>query len=48
MSPSTFSSHVGTEPTLPGFNQYSLELHVMYLAQGHNTVPPVGFAPRTS
>ena len=41
-----FFSHVGTEPTLPGFNQYCREL--MCLAQGHNTVPPVGIEPRTS
>ena len=41
-----FSSHVGTEPTLSGFNQYCREL--MCLAQGHNTVTPVGIQPRTS
>ena len=33
------------EPTLPGFNQYCSEL--MCLAQGHNTVTPVGIEPRT-
>ena len=36
-------SHVGTEPTLPGFNQYCREL--MCLAQGHNTMSPVGIEP---
>ena len=41
-----FFSHVGTEPTLPGLNQYCREL--MCLAQGHNTVPLVGIEPRTS
>ena len=41
-----FFSHVETEPTLPGFNQYCREL--MCLAQGHNTVPPFGIEPRTS
>ena len=35
-----FFSHGGTEPTLPGFNQYCREL--MCLVQGHNTVPPLG------
>ena len=39
-------SQVGTEPTLPGFNQYFREL--MCLAQGRNTVTPVGIEPRTS
>ena len=38
-------SHVGTEITLPGFNQYCREL--MYLAQGHNTVTLVGIEHRT-
>ena len=41
-----FFSNVGTEPTLPGFNQYCREL--MHLAQGHNMVTPVGIEPRTS
>ena len=41
-----FSSHVGTEPTLPCFYQYCREL--MCLAQGHNTVPLVGIETRTS
>ena len=41
-----FFSHVRTEPTLPGFNQYCRES--MCLAQGHNTVPLVGIEPRTS
>ena len=41
-----FFSHVGTEPTLPGFNQYCWVL--MCLAQGHNTMTPVGIEPRTS
>ena len=41
-----FFSHVVMEPMLPGFNQYCREL--MCLAQGHNTVPPVGIKPRTS
>ena len=41
-----FFSHVGTEPTLPGFNQYCREL--MCLAQGHSPVTPVGIEPRTS
>ena len=41
-----FFSHVGTEPTLPGFNQYCREL--MSFAQGHNTVTPVGIEPRAS
>ena len=41
-----FFSHVGTEPTLPGFNQHCREL--MCVAQGHNTVTPVGIEPRTS
>ena len=41
-----FFSHVGTEPTLPGFNKYCREL--MCLAQKHNTVTPVGIEPRTS
>ena len=41
-----FFSHVGTEPTLPGFNQYFREL--MCLAQGYNTVTLVGIEPRTS
>ena len=31
---------------LPGFNQYCREL--MCLAQGHNTMTPVGIEPRTS
>ena len=39
-------SHVGTEPTLHGFNQYCWEL--MCLAQVHNTMTPVGIEPRTS
>ena len=39
-SQSTIFSHVGTEPTLLGFNQYCREL--MRLAQGHDTVPPWG------
>ena len=38
-----FFSHVGTEPTLPGFNQL-----VRCLAQGHNTVALGGIEPRTS
>ena len=41
-----FFSHAGTEPSLPGFNQYCREL--MCLAEGHNTVTPVGIEPRTS
>ena len=41
-----FFSHVRTEPTLPGFNQYYREL--VCLAQGHNTVTPVGIELRTS
>ena len=41
-----FFSHVGMEPTLPGFNQNCSEL--MCLAQGHNTAMPVGIEPRTS
>ena len=41
-----FFSHVGTEPTLPGYNQNYREL--MCLAKGHNTVPPVGIEPMTS
>ena len=41
-----FFSHVGMEPTLPRFKQYCREL--MCLAQGHNTVPPVGIEPRIS
>ena len=39
-------SHVGTETTLPVFNQYCREL--MCLAQGHNTMQLVGIEPRTS
>ena len=46
MPVNNFLSHVGTEPTLPGFNQYCREL--MCLALGHNTVLPVGIEPRTS
>ena len=46
MSSQHFFSHVGTAPTLPGFNQYCREL--MCLAQGHNTVMPVGIESRTS
>ena len=38
--------HVGTDPTLPRFNQYCRVL--MYFAQGYNTVPPEGIEPRTS
>ena len=41
-----FFSHVGTEPTLTGYNQYCRDL--MCLAQGHNTATPVGIEPRTS
>ena len=41
-----FFSHVGTEPTLPEFNQYCREL--MCLAQGQITMTPVGIVPRTS
>ena len=41
-----FFSHVGTEQTLLGFNQFYREL--MCLAQGHNTVTPVGIEFRTS
>ena len=41
-----FFSHVGTKPTLPGFNQYCREL--MCLAQELNTVLLVGIEPRTS
>ena len=41
-----FFTHAGTEPTLPGFNQYCRGL--MCLAQGHNTVTLVGIDPRTS
>ena len=40
-----FFSHVGTEPTLPGFNQYCRKL--MCLAQGPNTVPLVGISIRS-
>ena len=36
-----FFSHVGTEPTLPGFSQYCRELI-------HNTVPFVGVEPKIS
>ena len=39
-------SYVRMEPTLPGFNQFCREL--MCLAQGHNTVTPVGIKLRTS
>ena len=39
-------SHVGTEPMLPGYNQFYREL--MCLAQGHNTMPPVGIESKTS
>ena len=38
-----YFSHVGTEPTLPWFNQYCREL--ISLAQGLNTVAPVGIEP---
>ena len=41
-----FFSHVGTEPTLPVFNQHCREL--MCLAQGHITMPSVGIKPGTS
>ena len=37
-------SHFGTEPPFPGCNKYCREC----LAQGHNTVTPVGIEPRTS
>ena len=41
-----FFSHIGTKPTLPGFNQYCRES--MCLAQGKKTVTPVGIEPRIS
>ena len=41
--PVNMFSHAGTEPTLYGFNQYCREL--MCLAQGQNTVTPVGSNP---
>ena len=40
-----YFSHVGTEPLLPGYNQYFGV--VKCLAQGHNT-EKVGFKPLTS
>ena len=40
MSQSTIFSHVGMEPSLPGFNQYCGDL--MCLTQGHGMVLPVG------
>ena len=41
-----FFRHVGTETTLPGFNQFCRDLTC--LAQGHNTMTPVEIEPRTS
>ena len=41
-------SVVGTEPMLPGFNQCMYFRELICLAQGHNTMMPVGIEPRTS